>query len=271
MSEYQYFEFQAIDRPLTDKEQEEVREISTRAKITATSFVNEYDYGEFKGDVVEMMEKYYDAFYYYTGFGVRNLMLRVPKAAVDWETISQYCVTDSLLVYSRGQNLIFEFLYEPFDWEEWEDWHLSSFISLRSDLLNGDYRCLYLGWLYGVETQIIPDDQPEPLIPEGLGDLNGSLNALVKFFDLDKKLVKVASSNSSSKPAEIDEKRLLSWIKSLSTSEKDNILFKSLKAGDKSSIYELLNRFKKETAGKTSTASQKLRFAGELRKEAGLG
>ena len=38
MSEYQYFEFQAIDHPLDEKEMAELRAISTRAVITATSF-----------------------------------------------------------------------------------------------------------------------------------------------------------------------------------------------------------------------------------------
>ena len=41
MSEYQYYEFQAIDRPLTEKEMRELRSYSTRARITPTSFVND--------------------------------------------------------------------------------------------------------------------------------------------------------------------------------------------------------------------------------------
>ena len=36
MSEYQYYEFLAVDRPLTAAEQAEVRQLSTRARITAT-------------------------------------------------------------------------------------------------------------------------------------------------------------------------------------------------------------------------------------------
>ncbi len=50
MSEYQYYEFQAIDRPLTAKEMSELRSYSTRARITPTSFVNDYSWGSFKGD-----------------------------------------------------------------------------------------------------------------------------------------------------------------------------------------------------------------------------
>ncbi len=50
MSEFQYYEFQAIDRPLTAKEMSELRSYSTRARITTTSFVNHYEWGSFKGD-----------------------------------------------------------------------------------------------------------------------------------------------------------------------------------------------------------------------------
>ena len=45
LSEYQYYEFQAVDRPL-DKA---LRAYSTRARITATSFTNHYDWGDFIG------------------------------------------------------------------------------------------------------------------------------------------------------------------------------------------------------------------------------
>jgi hypothetical protein len=42
MSEYQYYEFLALDQPLTDRQMRDVRSFSTRARITSTSFVNEY-------------------------------------------------------------------------------------------------------------------------------------------------------------------------------------------------------------------------------------
>ncbi len=50
MSEYQYYEFLAIDRPLDAAEQAEVQSMSTRARITATSFVNDYHWGNFRAD-----------------------------------------------------------------------------------------------------------------------------------------------------------------------------------------------------------------------------
>jgi hypothetical protein len=42
LSAYQYYEFVAVDRPLDAAALTEVRRLSTRARITATSFVNEY-------------------------------------------------------------------------------------------------------------------------------------------------------------------------------------------------------------------------------------
>jgi hypothetical protein len=50
MSEYQYYEFLTIDRPLDHRQQTEVRALSTRATITATRFVNEYHWGDLRGD-----------------------------------------------------------------------------------------------------------------------------------------------------------------------------------------------------------------------------
>src|SRR5262249_2811284 len=50
LSEYQYYEFLAADRPLDERQQAELRAISTRADVTATSFVNEYHWGSFRGD-----------------------------------------------------------------------------------------------------------------------------------------------------------------------------------------------------------------------------
>ena len=57
MSEYQYYEFQAIDRPLDKAAQEALRSISSRARITATSFTNHYEWGDLKGDPRKFMEQ----------------------------------------------------------------------------------------------------------------------------------------------------------------------------------------------------------------------
>ncbi|CAH2603784.1 protein of unknown function [Rhodovastum atsumiense] len=44
MSEYQYYEFLALDRPLDDAARQELRASSSRARITAASFTNSYQW-----------------------------------------------------------------------------------------------------------------------------------------------------------------------------------------------------------------------------------
>ena len=60
MSEYQYGEFRAVDRPLTNEQILELRRYSSRAEITATTFSVEYNWGEFNGDLRRWMEQYFD-------------------------------------------------------------------------------------------------------------------------------------------------------------------------------------------------------------------
>ena len=48
MSEYRYYEVQAIDRPLGEADMEALRILSTRARITATGFTNHYKWGDFR-------------------------------------------------------------------------------------------------------------------------------------------------------------------------------------------------------------------------------
>jgi hypothetical protein len=50
VSEYQYYDFKAIDHALTKTEMIALRAISTRAVITTTSFTNHYEWGDLKAD-----------------------------------------------------------------------------------------------------------------------------------------------------------------------------------------------------------------------------
>ena len=50
MSEYQYYEFRAVDKPLDTRAQAALRRITSRGEITPTSLVNEYHWGDFRGD-----------------------------------------------------------------------------------------------------------------------------------------------------------------------------------------------------------------------------
>ena len=86
MSEYQYYEFLAIDRPLTADEMEELRALSTRATITPVSFTNEYNWGDFKGNPDKLMQRYFDAHVYVANWMTAIFMVRLPIEALTQET-----------------------------------------------------------------------------------------------------------------------------------------------------------------------------------------
>src|SRR2546429_757642 len=80
MSEFQYYEFVAIDRPLNATERKRLRAITSRATISSTRLVNTYEWGNFKADPHELVAKYFDAFLYYANWGTRRLILRRVRA-----------------------------------------------------------------------------------------------------------------------------------------------------------------------------------------------
>jgi hypothetical protein len=85
-------ELVAIDRPLDERQLGEVRTLLTRARITPTSFVNTYEWGNFRGNPSVLMERYYDALLYLTNWGTRWLSFRVPSRLLDLPTAQRYRV-----------------------------------------------------------------------------------------------------------------------------------------------------------------------------------
>jgi len=64
MSEYQYYEFQAIDKPLTEKECSIVSNISSRAIVSPSQAIFTYSYSDFRGDPEKLLLDHFDAMVY---------------------------------------------------------------------------------------------------------------------------------------------------------------------------------------------------------------
>jgi hypothetical protein len=82
MSEYQYYEFQALDRPLTASEQAYISSLSSRVQLSATNAIFTYSYGDFRGEPKEVLEKCFDIMLYMANWGTRQLMFCFPKTVV---------------------------------------------------------------------------------------------------------------------------------------------------------------------------------------------
>jgi hypothetical protein len=193
MSEYQYYEFQAIDRPVTEKEMAEIRSYSSRARITPTSFFNEYSWGDFKGDPDAWMEKYFDAFLYLANWGTHVLKLRLSARLLNADTARLYCAGENAWVREKNGKVILTFPSDDEGGGEWVEGEgeLASIISVRAELARGDHRALYLGWLLNAQSGDLDDDEIEPPVPAGLHQLSASIESLADFLRIDTNLLPI--------------------------------------------------------------------------------
>jgi hypothetical protein len=254
MSEFQYYEFLAIDRALDEQQLAEVRALSTRARITAACFTNEYEWGDFRGDPRKMMELYYDAHLYFANWGTRQLMLRLPRVLLSLETAEQYCIDPDVAAWASGEHLILAMTSEEDEpeWDENSEESLSAIIGIRAELAAGDLRPLYLAWLaaYGTwerDEDAFDDDEEselEPPVPAGLGTLTAPQRALADFLRLDDDLLTIAAQ-ASPPLTEIsdDAGELASWIANLPADDKDALLTRVAQGQGAQVHLELRRRF----------------------------
>ncbi|REJ43111.1 MAG: hypothetical protein DWQ54_09545 [Microcystis flos-aquae TF09] len=235
MSEYQYYEFQAIDRPLTQEERAAICELSSRVKPTATTASFTYSYGNFRGDPKQVLARYFDIMYYITNWGTQQLMFRFPTSLINREAIELYCIDNYISLSFAGDWAILDWEFsqeEGFnDWIEGEG-ILSELIGLRQEILQQDYRGLYLAWLKAIDLSEgyidIDKTQLEPPLPPGLGQLSAAQKAFTEIFELDEHLLNVACA-SSGKLTTISEQTWQQAISQLSASERQDFLLRLAK------------------------------------------
>lgn len=267
MSEYQYYEFQAIDRPLSQAAQTELRSISSRAKITATSFVNEYSYGDLKAQPLKLVQSYFDLHLYIANWGSRHLYMKLPKRLVDPRRIETFLhAADCVELHRHGDHSILVIERQEVESDGWVEGEglLSGIAPLRSDLLAGDERLLYLLWLMAMEEEDgVPEDTPEPL--PGLGPLTGALQAFVTFFDIDPDLVAAAAERGGTSMDETAyTKAARQVIGTLDAKEQANLLLR-VAENDPFVATELRARIR---AASKMAPDQKPRTAGDLLRRA---
>ena len=212
MSEYQYHEWQTLERPLTAAEQKAVNELSSHIDVTATQASVTYNWSSFRHDPLNVLAKYFDAYLYLANWGTRRLAFRFPQKLVEVVAIEAYCDEYHTNIKTIGDVQILEFdMGEEDGFDEWIDERglLSTLANLRDDIIQGDYRTLYLAWLKGMtlesdnydEDEDDPDNffnDPEPALPAGLKHLTPPLNAFTDFFEIDPFLVAAAAELSPS-------------------------------------------------------------------------
>ena len=197
-------------------------------------------------------------------------MLGLPRKLLDQETIGPYCAGESLSCRSKGDKVILTFQSEDEEgeWAEGEGW-LASLLPIRADLISGDYRALYLGWLGAIESGEIDDDELEPPVPGGLKTLNASLDRLADFLRISRDLIAAAAEASPGERASgVSQEEFGKWVLSLPNQEKDMLLLRLVEGGDPHLMAELRERAKRELRGGVEPAKGLRRTAGQIRERA---
>ena len=248
MSEYQYHEWQSVDRVLTADEQAAVQALSSHIEVSSSRAVVTYHWSSFKHDPKQVLLKYFDGYFYLANWGSLQLMFRFPKGLLDEVNLERYLTTEALTLETIGRYQVLDLDFNPEDGKGWmrEEAGLSQFIQLRADLLAGDYRLLYLAWLksatlYGAPDTIGNDDAGdddadgewddlEPPVPPGLMKLSPPLQSFVQVFGLDPFLVTAAAEASPdpARPLAVNQRKLLGR---LPPEERDDFLLR-LAEGD---------------------------------------
>ncbi|PDT03663.1 hypothetical protein CO666_13930 [Rhizobium chutanense] len=269
MSEYQYYEFQTIDRPLSEADRQSLRDLSTRARITSTSFTNSYDWGDLKGNPADLMERWFDLHLYLANWGTRRLMIRFPKRLVDLQQFDGFLrEVDGVELTPSGENLILDIVCEDQEPEDYSDdgsgW-LAALTPLRAAVLGGDLRLFYLLWLMAVQAETLGPEEVAPL--PGIGPMTDELEAFAHFFGLDADLVAAAAERPAetvlSSPMASDAIRR--FVAALPDSEKTEMLVRLIE-GDPYVASELRKSARSLPSANSAAATH---TAGELQARAG--
>jgi len=228
VSEIHYYEFLAVNRPLSRAQQAEIREFAKDATITATDFRVEYEDCELETDPDYLMLHYYDAHLYRANFGSRKIMLKLPGTALAPHTAVRYLVHDRVSAGIAGEQVILKLDSEDTEGQDTgEEYALEVIAAAREEIAAGDLRPLYLAWLaaygewerdeYAFEDE--DEDVVEPPVPAGLDKLTDAQRALASFLRLDDDLLTVASQAPPDDPA-----ALAASIKALPDTERERML-----------------------------------------------
>jgi hypothetical protein len=249
MSEYQSYEFVALDRPLTADEMAELRAISTRAEITPTRFWNEYQWGDLKADPADLLARYFDVHVYFANWGTRRLMLRLPRAAVDGAALRDYLPAGPASLTIAGEHAVVDLCSETEEPED--DWyeaaHLcGSLTPLRTELLRGDLRTAYLAWLLAVQDGQVAEETKEPAVPQGIGSPSAPLQALAGFLRLDQDLLVAAAEADPGTGGAADESiHFRTWVEGLPVGEQRRWLLRAAAQPELPLGAELLTTFRR--------------------------
>lgn len=200
MSEYQHYEFHAIDKPLSSEDMNSVRQMSSRVQLSSRKAVFTYSYSDFRYDEEEVLVDYFDFMLYISNWGTKRIMIKFPLELVDYEFLKKYRISvlsdyaQDIRVLKRDENVILDINYNEEDGLGWidEGEYGYDFLNIRSEIMRRNYRSLFVIWLRFLEDlyksrDYDPDYSFEAkLIPSNLLHLSSSAYAAKEFYEVNE-------------------------------------------------------------------------------------
>jgi hypothetical protein len=139
---------------------------------------------------------------------------------------------------------------------------------VRAELLDGDRRCLYLGWLLCAQSEELDEDDVEPPVPPGLANLTEPLRELAEYLRIDEDLIGAAAEASATlEAAGPSQEDLTAWIAAMPEAKKNALLLEVATGDNPHFRVELLPSFKQDrlpSAGHSEQAVPPRRTVAEL-------
>ena len=155
--------------------------------------------------------------------------------------------------------------YDRFGEEDGRGW-MARLSPIRDELLRGDFRSLYIGWLPAISVEMLDDHDEEPLALSELGNLTAAQKALAKFLEVEPDLLTGAGMGSpKQKGSGHSQAEMEVWIKGLPQTRVDEILKWLLAGRSREAKRTLKNQFAEWQRGqKKATAEAARRKVGEI-------
>jgi hypothetical protein len=146
MSEYQYYEFCRIKSPISEEAREEMRSLSSRAKVGTHGASYVYNYGDFRGDPKKLLLQYFDIFFYISNYGTIRLMFKYKPGQINIDELKKYDIKHVISCEQYDKGVLLEIYInkeEGFGWTEGEGL-LADLLPIYAEIKAKNYQFLRL-------------------------------------------------------------------------------------------------------------------------------
>ncbi len=289
MSEFQSYEFYAIDKPLNSESLKSIRSMSSRVQLSPQKAVFTYSYSDFRYDEEEVLIDYFDFMVYLANWGSKRLMMKFPPELVDYEFLRKYRISvlssykQDIRVFKKSGFVLLDVSYTEEEGTGWieEGSYGYDLLNIRTEIMKGDYSSLFIIWLRFLEDLYTSEEFDldysfeSSLIPSNLSKSNPSGHAAREFFEVNQDWLNAMSSYSKREDEEkinyeqkilnMPEDRMVEYIRMI-LSDEPNLkvkLVKEIKGGNVSERKSQFDRTKLVEVGEKVSKIEQFRKENE--------